>query len=229
MDHCWPTGWHRPGASAVAVQAADDGVADLDDTSETSEMPELHTPDSSLVDEGADDIAQLQDLDFFEQRSGLEGEIAFGHELQPQIRAAAEAARIVPPRFASLRRLEPAPPEVVARTPRSTQPTFTRSPAELRSAGQPYGRPAAADLPEARGRPEGRISMEQLFLPGVYERILAWQCEAEEAMVALREGRFRAGPRTMVIKQGELQPWAQGIIWDCRVPTNCVPCELSTR
>eukprot|EP00965_Chrysotila_dentata_P145976 4822659-Pleurochrysis_carterae.AAC.1 len=34
---------------------------------------------------------------------------------------------------------------------------------------------------------------------------------------------------TMVLGQELLQPWARGVVWDCRDPTTCAPVERSTR
>ena len=64
----------------------------------------------------------------------------------------------------------------------------------------------------------------------MYEgEVLTWFALADVAAAAIREGRRPAPVPTRVIGQERLQPWARGVVWDCRDPMACVPVARSTR
>jgi hypothetical protein len=92
-----------------------------------------------------------------------------------------------------------------------------------RLAGQPS---LNADFPPPTlaSAPADPIPIASLFLEGQYERVLAWIAEATTAFEAMAAGRYRRVP-TLVLGQDCLQPWARGVIWDCRDPTRCVLCQ----
>eukprot|EP00965_Chrysotila_dentata_P041933 1391195-Pleurochrysis_carterae.AAC.1 len=57
---------------------------------------------------------------------------------------------------------------------------------------------------------------------------------ADAAVAALRaraEGADVAVPDvpTRVLGQELLQPWARGVVWDCRDPARCAPVQRSSR
>lgn len=70
--------------------------------------------------------------------------------------------------------------------------------------------------------PRRDIHISQLFLDGVWERIVEWTRLAGIAMCALRDGRRYDAPATLYVTQAEMQPWARGILWDARDPGKCV-------
>ena len=96
-------------------------------------------------------------------------------------------------------------------------------------AGQPH-----ADAPDATQaaayarRPTGDITIWQLFFDGEWEAIEEWLRQAEDRMQRLRRGEPVDRLPTLVVPQTALQLWARGIIWDCRDPYRCVPCQPST-
>ena len=145
--------------------------------------------------------------------------IAAGPGLPAEVRERVEAARSAPARFSSLRNLSDA------------------SPAELRRAAIPHlpavrsdpqSAPTAAAWGDGRvgpqaQRPAGPIHIGQLFLPGVFDRVEAWRELAEAALKNIAGGRPAQPPPTLTIPQRELQPWARGLVWDTRVPSDCQP------
>jgi hypothetical protein len=152
------------------------------------------------------------------------GQIQYGSLLHPVARAAVEMARHRPPKFASHRRSRPAQRDELERTAYPTIPEAIRpSVAEARQAGQPHGLD-----PPSGAFPAGKIAIEQLFLPGIWERIAEWMVAADAALARLRDTGAYEPPPTLVIYQRELQEWARGAIWDCRVRGDCRLCVPST-
>ena len=159
-----------------------------------------------------------------------DGELRHGLQLEPRVAQAVLAALRKPPRYASQRRLDPASPEQLRARAIPVTPATPRPHAPRRAAGQPHASaPDATQGAPYRRRPAGDLPITALFQPGVYERILAWLAAAEAAMQALTRGETAHPPSTLVITQEELQPWARGIIWDCRDPGRCTPCSPSTK
>ena len=153
-------------------------------------------------------------------------EIAYGPRLPPLVHGLVQEARSHPPRWASHRRLHAASqPEAIAAPYCEVQPTRTTSPARRRQAGQPYAT-GHFPPPSLSSRPAAPIAIADLFLPGKYELVVAWLAEAHDAMEAMAAGEYRRVP-TLVLGQDALQPWARGVIWDCRDAANCVLCEPS--
>lgn len=185
------------------------------------------------------------DGDDSRRRAAVGGHIADGHLLGDDVHAACEAARILPPRFASMRnrRAEPvddlrheALPGELHHPPTSTKPAAAaaaaaRRRAHERDAARRAWLPDEARLARAARLAAGPISIDQLYLDGVYEdRIASWLRLADAAVESLRKGA--SGNRhvpTRIITQEEMQPWARGTVWDCSDPTNCRPVERSTR
>ena len=89
---------------------------------------------------------------------------------------------------------------------------------------------AQASAEAAAGTPAGPIHVSQLWLDGVYERdVLSWFALADLAVADIRSGRSPREVPTRTLGQELLQPWARGIVWDCRTPQDCRPVERSTR
>ena len=94
---------------------------------------------------------------------------------------------------------------------------------------------AAAPRPHRRRpRHRARVSIEQLFLPGVYkERVESWFDLVDAAINtprALESGAGAPAPsvETRVIEQRKMAPFARGIVWDCADRDDCVPVARST-
>eukprot|EP00965_Chrysotila_dentata_P131454 4345434-Pleurochrysis_carterae.AAC.1 len=157
-----------------------------------------------------------------------------------------EAARARPSPFTSFRNLvaedsarlaqEPLPADL--RDPRAGACAAKRARAANRrrlpaGAGLPAG--CVVERDEEGRRPEGRIRIAQLFLGGVYEAYVgAWLREADAAVAALRAqagGAVVEVPDvpTRVLGQELLQPWARGVVWDCRDLEQCAPVVPSSR
>ena len=149
-------------------------------------------------------------------RSRPAGRVADGFLGSPLVRAAVERARASPPKWASFRNLQPASADELRTrvmpdlTPHN-QPTAAKPPPS-----QPQ---AAARLAAFRRHLGRNVHVQDLWLPGKYEALLAWLAKA-------RAGRRM--PR-LVFTQDDLVPLARGLIWDCRDPDNVVPLEPSTR
>ena len=151
-----------------------------------------------------------------------EGDAAGGAALTPAVRAAVEEARARPPKFASLSNLAPA-----SRAELRAAPMPHLEPVRLPRAPAP--RNGVPPPPGTSGRPVGNLHMSQLFLPGVFERIERWTRDASAAMRRVASGEPARPPPTLIVPQTDFQPWARGVIWDCRTPTRCVPVVPSTR
>jgi hypothetical protein len=91
--------------------------------------------------------------------------------------------------------------------------------------------PHGSEVPcSAPAPPDGPIAIEQLYLEGVYEReVLGWFEIADRAVAELLAGRRPQHVPTRIIGQDQMQPWARGIVWDCRDPAACAPVKRSTR
>jgi hypothetical protein len=124
-------------------------------------------------------------------------------------------------RFISRRRAEPEGAEALARRP---MPAAHVAPRLQKHPDRPHsGWPA--------GAPPRPLHVSQLYLPGVYDEILEetglHQQDMERAEEAARKGE-RAPTvrkrRQRVWRAEAAQPkWAQGIVWDCGDPQDCVP------
>ena len=172
------------------------------------------------------------------------GRVAHGAALDPRIREAVEEARARPPRFASHRWLvaasarelrEAAFPGDLYDPVVPTKPTKARKArgAEL-PAPRPTPRGVVADAACEAPRPAGEITVEMLYLPGVYAEIQAWLARADAAAAALvrrqagEDGEVPAVP-TLVFTQEHMPRWARGVVWDCSTPADCRPVQRSTR
>ena len=150
------------------------------------------------------------------------GSAASGLRLPAAVMAAIEQARRRPPKWASVRNLAPAERAELLSTavPSHRPPRTEQKPAPSNGTPPPPG---------AQGRPMGKIAIADLFLPGVFEQIEAWRAAAERAMQAIKAGKRASPPARLVITQQQLQPWARGVIWDAREPSDVRPMEPSTR
>ena len=194
--------------------------ADSDsDVSSLSSQDELEMPTQRVAGDEGDLLAI--------GRTAYEGdEISFGAALPPDTREEVEVARGSRPRWASHRSMTAATdgeiekmayPEVI--------PDFHVPATPARRAGQPRGADPGPQY--SPGRPNGRIHISQLYMPGVFDRMVkAWLLEANAAMRDYARGKFRRVP-DRVITQLQLQPWARGLIWDCRDADDCVTCQPS--
>ena len=184
-----------------------------------------------------------------------DGEIVWGDELHPVMRAAVEQARFALPGFASFRKLEPMP---AAERWAAPLPTPHLTPAEFgaerpsdawtveedgsddeRAGSWPAGatrppRPLALPMPGAPPRP---ISYEQLWrrVPEDgnrrtgYELIVTWTAKAEAASHCIARGESYEDPGTLVVPQHLKEEWARPWLIDARDPGDVVPVRRSTR
>ena len=172
------------------------------------------------------------------------GRVAEGAELSPVARAAIEATRLQPPRFASHRWSQAASSQELLAAPFPGdlyRPVIPTKPKKVRRSRGPELPPA---MPTPTGnkahtaryaeRPEGPISIDMLYLPGIYDEIGEWleRCQ-QAAKIVLRR---MAGEDVMVphvetrVYTQEHQPlWACARVWDCSNPTDCQPVQRSTR
>ena len=160
------------------------------------------------------------------------GRVAAGIALSPEVVDLLDAARQRAPGFASMRSMIAAPRAELRAAP---------LPGELHRAMQPRphklvqlkrGRPLppavrAEATPSSTPAPDGPIHISQLFLPGVYEQVIAWLASAAAAARELRAGRKPRAPDTLVVEQQQMQEWARGIAWDTSDPDHCVPVASS--
>ena len=188
-----------------------------------------------------------------------EGRVADGIPLGPVAHAACESARVHSARFSHARHTVPASRLELRDTPFpcdlanpvvSSRPSVTckatrrrplprgRSPCSWVGCCPPGPLPAPAGRPcppcdpqpPDSLRPRGDIGISSLFLPGVYEdQVLSWLVLADQAAFAIRVGKRPAPVPTRVLGQETLQPWARGMVWDCRSPLRCVPVVRSSR
>ena len=143
------------------------------------------------------------------------GHVTDGPSLAPPVAAAVEAARVAPPKWASVRNLEPASPAEMLARPAPTPLRSEQSAPESRVQAADHG----AVLARGRAACGGNIAIEQLWLPGKYEEVQAWLSKA------------RRGKKMRTTRWGQecLVEWARGLVWDSSDPTNCVPLGRSTR
>ena len=168
---------------------------------------------------------------------GAGGRVTDGIELAAEVAAKCEAARVTPPRFASLRNLAAASRAelLLAELPSDLRadmtPTRPKQPKPPKGRALPpptTGGEAACDA--ALVQPEGPIHIEQLFASGIYElEIRPWLRRAAEAAMAIEKGEDAVAVPTLRIPQARMPAWARGIVWDTRDPRQCVPVERSTR
>ena len=174
------------------------------------------------------------------------GRIAHGRQLHPSLAEHVAARRRSAPEFASLRNLEaePAANLRVEGLPAGLHIESGQGAKKPRkrklSRALPRGvQPVEADgggaaSPSAPAPPQGPVSIEQLFLPGVYkERVESWFDLVDAAINtprALESGAGAPAPsvETRVIEQREMAPFARGIVWDCADRDDCVPVARST-
>ena len=242
MNLCIGTGMDEASPEAVtpvtpapraAPRAREEAVDDGADANVVSDATEDDSDTERMADQASCSDSDPDDGDVDDGTPAAhptDGELRYGPKLEPRVSQAVQAALRKPPRYASRRRLDPAPPEQLRARAIPVTPATPRPRAPPRVAGQPHASaPDATQGEPYRQRPSGDIPIEALFLPGVYERVLAWLATAEEAMRALERGERAHPPPTLVVAQEELQPWARGIIWDCRDPQRCEPCQPSTK
>ena len=182
-----------------------------------------------------------------------EGRVGDGIQLGPVAHAACESARVHSARFSHARHTVPASRSELRDTPFpcdlanpvvSSRPSVTCKASRRRPL--PRGRspcswvgccppdicpvPTAQSCPPCDLQPQGHIEISSLFLPGVYEaQVLSWLDLADQAASAIREGKRPTPVPTRVLGQEVLQPWARGVVWDCRSPLRCVPVARSSR
>ena len=171
------------------------------------------------------------------------GRVGDGAQLAPIICAKCEAARLQPPRFASLRNRVAAEASEVACEALpgdlydSMEPT---KPLKARKAKggrlpppieRPQGDEQGATLDEQTTQPAGRIRIQQLYAEGVYDGIVVpWlRGDATEAARALEEGREPGKVPTIRIPAAMQPAWARRHVWDCADPEDCRPVRRSTR
>ena len=215
-------------SAALPPPPADDECRSASDSS--SDAPDLAASDDECCSEAGEDYddgdSQADSVGTAEDADVSTGdEITWGASLPPSTRAAVEQARHTPPKWASHQRLAPASTQEVAQTAYpEVIPDFTVPATPPRGPGEP--RPSQRPMGPRPRPPGGRIHISQLFLPGIYELVQAWMTEALRAQDDLAVGRYRRVP-DLVITQQQLQQWAQGVIWDCRDHTDCVPMQPS--
>ena len=211
-----------PGIYGAADGSDDDGEGST--LSDDSDLPTLLDDDegSGADSEGDDDPPPAAAAG--QPTATPTPEIAYGPRLPPLVREAYERARVGTPPWASHRRLRAADPTDSAAAPYSE--VHSEAATEMypsRQAGQPSLHDDFPPLSLA-GAPKGPIQIASLFMTGQYERVLAWIAEATAAFASMAKGTYRRVP-TLVLQQECLQPWARGVIWDCRDPARCVLCQ----
>ena len=164
------------------------------------------------------------------------GDVADGIQLTAATALACDRARMIQPRFASLRNLrgesrerlelEPFPGDVSAPMRRKTKPPS----ASVTKKGRKHPPPVAFAFTALHGRPAGPISVHMLYAPGLYEAVvMPWLLKADAAATAWLRGEQAPKVDTVVIAQEQMPLWARGRIWDCANPEDCRVVERSTR
>ena len=190
-----------------------------------------------------------------EQHQG--GEIACGSALHPTVRAAVEAARRVPPRFASRRKLQAVPREdrwcLPLPDPHSEEAGHRSEMAAGATAdwaitldGSDDERPESW-LPRALrptrwhhgipGAPPGPISYEEIWMRRPEDggrrtgwiAMCAWRDAASAAMLAMARGEAYDDVEDVVLLREWKEEWARDILIDSRDHTNVVRGRRSTR
>ena len=100
----------------------------------------------------------------------------------------------------------------------------------LRSAAFPSPHPPATTVARPRSLPlplpdPQFCTYEELWLPGVRERVHGW---LESARTALHAKRIKGPPALIIPAERALQPWALNGTWDCRDPARCFRIQPST-
>ena len=181
-------------------------------------------------------------------RPPCDGIAAAGPALGPTSQAACESARLAPLGFSSPRALIPSSEVELRREAlpgdlhapvTSSKPCSNGKTLRRKSLFPDQGRAPLSDQPPApplppsglpKGAPHGPIPIQDLFLGDVYrDQVQTWLALADTAVKALRQGRKPPKVPTRTILQDQLQPWAQGVVWDCTTPTNCKPVVRSDR
>ena len=169
------------------------------------------------------------------------GRVADGASLSDDVAALCDDARHVAPRFASLRnrraaaeatlRHEAMPGELHC----SRAPTMpgAREAASHASRLEDQCRACEGDAlrtMRAERMAQGPIAVAELYLDGVYEsEITSWLRLADAAAARLKAGKAAPRVPSRVVGQHQMQPWARGVVWDCRDPAACVPVARSGR
>ena len=173
--------------------------------------------------------------------SATGGRVADGRLLGADVAAAVEDARHHPPKWASLRNRLPASVASLRAEPfpgdlfhphTSSKPPIARA-ARLRAQRDAEAATSAASSNAADRLlrlAAGPVQLSQLYLDGVYDRIvIPWLQQADAAFAAIAAGRPVNRPPSITIGQDQMQPWARGVVWDCQAPTACLPAARSTR
>ena len=189
----------------------------------------------------AHSITRVAQLHVPHPAAAVGGRISDGHQLGADVAAACEDARHDPPRWASLRnrlpasvaslRAEPFPGDLfhphVSSKPPLARAARLRDQREAEQAALSASGTTADRLLRISAGP---IHVTQLFEDGVYEGIIIpWMLHADAAFAAIAAGGAVDRPPTVTVSQEQIQPWARGIVWDCQVPSACLPVERSTR
>ena len=173
-----------------------------------------------------------------------EGFVSDGPRLGPVGHAACEAARASPDRFSHPRHLvgasaaelcEEAFPgdlfaPVMSMKPKGTCTAMRRRPLTRLTATCERVGCCTTPRPVPKPRRPAAVRIADLFLDDVYaSQVLSWLELADSAAAAIRAGATPPHVPTRVLGQEFLQPWARGIVWDCRNPDDCKPVQRSTR
>ena len=218
------------GTAADEEQPPSDDVAcgDVADSDSDSDVEATPVPAASDSDSGSDEEPPTPHTDTHVGTT-QGGELHYGPQLDPRVREAERTSRTAPPRYASRRRLDPASPDELRRRPYPITPPTRRPTQGTRVAGQPHA--SAPDATQSAAyslRPRGDITIWQLFMWPEWDAVEEWLRQAEDRMQRLQRGEHIDRLPTLVVPQTALQPWARGIIWDCRSPRRCTPCQPST-
>ena len=222
---------------ALQVGAAPNEMAshsqDTDSGSESGES----VREGSSDDDGDDPQMAHGQFSARQRTEGCGGRVADGPGLTADVRAVCELAATAPAAFASQRNRREADADELRTAelpcPRAAARSFAQASAAQPSTQRASRWDGTGDwrrvLPTPEGCPTDDVPIHALFLPGVYESVLQWIQEAEEAMRRLLAGEQATGPPELVVGQHQLQPWARGVVWDCRNPEACTPVVRSTR
>jgi hypothetical protein len=185
MEACAPAGTPPIGARARHTPDAEDGPPPSDLSS-----GESATDTGDEVDGSEEDSNPPS-----KPTTTAPGELQFGTQLHPIVRAALEAARRAPGRYASHRRATPASDSDAAAAAYPTIPEVASTARAPRTDGQPHPDVVhPPDLGFGGARPPGPTAIAQLFLPGIYPAITEWLSAAVRAMDDLAAGRAVSAP-----------------------------------
>lgn len=157
------------------------------------------------------------------------GSIRHGPGLSPELNAAVQAARIQPVGFASLRNLAHAPEEQLWRTPlpdvRRMAAALVPPDAPRRHVGWDGSGHWRSLVP---GAPPGPITLSCIVGQDHLARWEAYLAATQRAFDAIRANKPHRSPGEFVLREDDLPPWAQGVVWDCEDPVDCKPVRRST-